>query len=232
MVDDAGPSRAGARAGRALRRALRAPPAPARAERRPQHRRASARTASSWCSSTTTSAPARAGSRRCSTRRAEHPEVDVFTGPITARLEGSRAAQLRARGAADHDARPRRAGRRRPRYAWGANMAIRRSALERVGPFDVDARARRRRAGVAGPPARAATPGARVLYVAGARRRAPPRGRRRAPARARSHRLRARPRGAALRRRAAAARPSLRARAAHARRLRRARACAAAARPG
>ena len=23
------------------------------------------------------------------------------------------------------------------RYAWGANMAIRRSALERVGPFDV-----------------------------------------------------------------------------------------------
>jgi GT2 family glycosyltransferase len=66
----------------------------------------------------------------------EHPEVDVFTGPIRPRLEG---------------ARPRTCGREGPpitsldlgaqdteaRYAWGANMTIRRSALERVGPFDV-----------------------------------------------------------------------------------------------
>lgn len=65
----------------------------------------------------------------------EHPEVDVFTGPLTARLEG------RA---------PHTCGRERPpittlelgpedthtRYAWGANMAIRRSALERIGPFE------------------------------------------------------------------------------------------------
>jgi GT2 family glycosyltransferase len=65
----------------------------------------------------------------------EHAEVDVFTGPVRARLEG------RA---------PRSCGRERPpittlelgpqdtptRYAWGANMAIRRSALERVGPFE------------------------------------------------------------------------------------------------
>jgi GT2 family glycosyltransferase len=64
-----------------------------------------------------------------------HPEVDVFTGPIRARLEG------RA---------PHSCGRERPpittlelggsdtptRYAWGANMALRRSALERTGPFD------------------------------------------------------------------------------------------------
>jgi GT2 family glycosyltransferase len=64
------------------------------------------------------------------------PQVDVFTGPITAQLEG------RA---------PRTCGRERPpittldlgphdtdtTYAWGANMAIRRAALERVGPFDV-----------------------------------------------------------------------------------------------
>jgi GT2 family glycosyltransferase len=64
------------------------------------------------------------------------PQVDVFTGPITAQLEGPA---------------PRTCGRERPpittlelgrhdtdtRYAWGANMAIRRAALERVGPFDV-----------------------------------------------------------------------------------------------
>ncbi len=64
-----------------------------------------------------------------------HPDVDVFTGPILPRLEGSP---------------PRSCGREGPpitaldlgprdtvtRYAWGANMAIRRSALERIGPFD------------------------------------------------------------------------------------------------
>ena len=64
-----------------------------------------------------------------------HPDVDVFAGPIHAVLEGPA---------------PRSCGRERPpittlelgsrdteaRYAWGANMAIRRSALERVGPFD------------------------------------------------------------------------------------------------
>ena len=66
----------------------------------------------------------------------ENPLVDVFTGPIRPCLEGPR---------------PRSCGREGPPitsldlggedtfapYAWGANMAIRRSALERVGPFDV-----------------------------------------------------------------------------------------------
>jgi GT2 family glycosyltransferase len=67
-----------------------------------------------------------------------HPAVDVFTGPIHPRLEG------RA---------PRSCGREGPpltsldlgakdttsvRFAWGTNMTIRRSALERVGPFDVN----------------------------------------------------------------------------------------------
>ncbi len=96
----------------------------------------------------------------------EHPDVDVFTGPIRPRLEGSP---------------PRTCGRERPpittldlgasntdtRYAWGANMAIRRAALERVGAFDVslehggDEQEWQDRL-------RAGTPGARVLYVAGA----------------------------------------------------------------
>ncbi len=66
----------------------------------------------------------------------EHPEREVFTGPIMPRLEGSP---------------PHSCGREEPpitaldlgpadtstRFAWGANMAIRRAALDRVGPFDV-----------------------------------------------------------------------------------------------
>jgi GT2 family glycosyltransferase len=67
----------------------------------------------------------------------EHPHAQVFTGPIRPRLEGQA---------------PRSCGREDPpitsldlgssdtddvRYAWGANMTVRRSALHRVGPFDV-----------------------------------------------------------------------------------------------
>lgn len=70
-------------------------------------------------------------------QRAEaHPDVELFTGPIAPRLEGKP---------------PRSCGREGPpitslqlgpvdcetRYAWGSNMAIRRRALQRVGPFDV-----------------------------------------------------------------------------------------------
>jgi GT2 family glycosyltransferase len=66
----------------------------------------------------------------------EHPAAEVFTGPIRARLEGRP---------------PHSCGREAPpittldlgqrdtaevRYAWGANMTVRRRALERVGPFD------------------------------------------------------------------------------------------------
>jgi GT2 family glycosyltransferase len=96
----------------------------------------------------------------------EHPDVDVFAGPIRPRLEG-RPPRTCGRegppittlelGASDIDAK----------YAWGANMAIRRGALERVGAFDVslehggDEQEWQDRL-------RAQTPGARVLYVAGA----------------------------------------------------------------
>jgi hypothetical protein len=96
----------------------------------------------------------------------ENPGVDVFTGPIRARLEGPaprscgrEAPPITALdlGAADADAR----------FAWGANMAIRRGALTRVGPFDPslehggDEQEWQERL-------RALEPGARVLYVAGA----------------------------------------------------------------
>jgi GT2 family glycosyltransferase len=96
----------------------------------------------------------------------EHPATDVFAGRITARLEGSP---------------PRSCGREAPPittldlgerdtetpFAWGANMAIRRSALERVGPFDLsvaeggDEQEWQERLA-------AVSPSARTLYVAGA----------------------------------------------------------------
>lgn len=95
-----------------------------------------------------------------------HPEVEIFAGAISACLEGPA---------------PRGCGRERPplttlelgprdretQFAWGANMAIRRTALERVGAFDVslehggDEQEWQERL-------RLQTPGARVLYVAGA----------------------------------------------------------------
>jgi GT2 family glycosyltransferase len=98
-----------------------------------------------------------------------HTDVDVFTGPIAPRLEGEggwgRISCGREGppitsldlGANDTDAR----------YAWGANMAIRRAALTRVGPFELaleyggDEQEWQDRL-------RAAAPDARVLYVAAA----------------------------------------------------------------
>ncbi len=95
-----------------------------------------------------------------------NPDVDVLAGPIRAVLEGGgphscgrEDAPITTLDLGEHDTDAR--------YAWGANMAIRRSALERVGPFDVslehggDEQEWQDRL-------RADTPGARVLYVAGA----------------------------------------------------------------
>src|SRR5579863_5199898 len=65
-----------------------------------------------------------------------HPDVDVFTGPIIARFEG-RAARRHTCG---REGPPithtdSGGGERDVRRAWGANMAIRRSALDAVGRF-------------------------------------------------------------------------------------------------
>ena len=96
----------------------------------------------------------------------EHPDVVVLAGRITARLDGPA---------------PRSCGREAPpittldlgeevretSFAWGANMAIRRSAFTRVGPFDPvlgdggDEQEWQERM-------RRLDPGARVLYVPGA----------------------------------------------------------------
>jgi glycosyltransferase involved in cell wall biosynthesis len=66
----------------------------------------------------------------------EHPEVDLFTGPIRPYLEGP---GLRSCGGEAPPITSLDLGGKdtRARYAWGANMAIRRSALERVGQFDI-----------------------------------------------------------------------------------------------
>lgn len=67
----------------------------------------------------------------------EHPGIQVFTGPIRVRLEGRPPRSCGREGPPitsldlgpdDRDDAP---------YAWGANMAMRRAALERNGPFDV-----------------------------------------------------------------------------------------------
>ncbi len=65
-----------------------------------------------------------------------HRGFEVFTGPIHARLEGPaphscgrESAPITSLELGAHDVQTR--------YAWGANMAVRREALERVGPFDI-----------------------------------------------------------------------------------------------
>lgn len=98
-----------------------------------------------------------------------HPDVDVFTGPIRVRLEGRGGRGSRSCGR-EHPpitALDLGAGDVETSFAWGANMAIRRSALQRIGPFDTtleqggDEQEWQERL-------RACTPDAHVLYVAGA----------------------------------------------------------------
>ncbi len=99
----------------------------------------------------------------------EHPDVDVFAGAIRPRLEGRGGWGSRSCGREAPPITTLELGcsDTETRYAWGANMAIRRSALERVGPFDVtlehggDEQEWQDRL-------RTRDPGARVLYVAGA----------------------------------------------------------------
>jgi GT2 family glycosyltransferase len=66
----------------------------------------------------------------------ENPDVEVFAGRILPRLEGSppRGCGREGPPITSLDLGPRDTA---TRFAWGANMAIRRNALERIGPFDV-----------------------------------------------------------------------------------------------
>src|ERR1700684_3271869 len=96
----------------------------------------SAPAASWWCSSTTTCRCVRGGWLRCCSPRASTPPGGEFSpGPTPARLEGSPPHSCGREGApiTTLDLGPEDTP---ARYAWGANMAIRRRALERVGPFD------------------------------------------------------------------------------------------------
>ncbi len=65
----------------------------------------------------------------------EHPGHEAFGGPIRPRLEGSR---LRACGREPLPLTSLDLGGsdREAEFAWGANLAVRRSALERIGRFD------------------------------------------------------------------------------------------------
>ena len=69
----------------------------------------------------------------------EHPHAEVLAGPIHPRLEGRGGWGRHSCGREGSpitslDLGPEDSDR--VRYAWGANMTVRRSALERVGPFD------------------------------------------------------------------------------------------------
>ena len=116
---------------------------------------------------------------------ARHPDAEAFGGPIRARFEGPP---------------PRGCGREEPPittldlggsdreadFVWGANFAVRRGAIERVGPFDESiVRPARRRGGVAGAPARGGRadrlPGRAPGSTTAARPRTPACGRWRAP---------------------------------------------------
>jgi glycosyltransferase involved in cell wall biosynthesis len=66
-----------------------------------------------------------------------HPYADAFGGPIRARFEGRTPSScgredppITTLDLGDHDAEAP--------MVWGANMAIRRRALDRIGPFDED----------------------------------------------------------------------------------------------
>jgi glycosyltransferase involved in cell wall biosynthesis len=68
---------------------------------------------------------------------ARHPEAEALGGPIRARLEG---APPRGCGREDPPITTLDLGTedRPAEMVWGANMALTRSAVERVGPFDED----------------------------------------------------------------------------------------------
>jgi GT2 family glycosyltransferase len=64
-----------------------------------------------------------------------HPDADAFGGPIRARLEG-RAPSSCGREAPPITTLDLGSQDTEAKMVWGANLAIRRSALERLGPFD------------------------------------------------------------------------------------------------
>ncbi len=69
----------------------------------------------------------------------EHPHAQVFTGPIRPRLEGRGGWSRHSCGREGPPITSLDLGSEdtdRVRFAWGANLTVRRSALERVGPFD------------------------------------------------------------------------------------------------
>ena len=73
--------------------------------------------------------------RRCSPASRAAPDHDVFGGPIRARLEGGgpRACGREPAPITTLDLGP---DDRDVAFVWSANMAVRRRALERIGPFD------------------------------------------------------------------------------------------------
>ena len=167
VVDDAGPSEPARAAGRAPRRPLRGRIEGTRPERRAQHRRRARHRRAGRVPRRRRPAFARLARSAAARRAPSTPTVEVFAGPDHGDAGRTGAAQLRARAAADHDARPRRPGPSGALRVGRQHGDPPQRRFERVGPVRRDARRGRRRAGVAGT-LRGDDP-ARVLYAAAPR---------------------------------------------------------------
>ena len=189
--------RGDARGRRAPRRALPRPRRAARPERRAQHRpgghrraarvlRRRRRRGAPGLARRAAGAPRRPAPTRSPSSPARSTPASRTTASAPAGARG-RPITFLDLGAADRDCD----------HAWGANMAVRRSAVERAGRFD---EARELYGDEQEWQARVKAAGGRIRYVAGRRARPPPRGRRRAPARAVPRRLPPRAGQPALRR--------------------------------
>ncbi len=135
LVVDDGATDATPEVAGAPRRARRAPRRAAQPQRGPQHRPARVARAADRVRGRRRARARRAGSRRCSRapsaiprrRRSEARSVPASKGPRRA-AAAARIRRSPRSTSAPHD--------READMVWGANFAVRRSAVERIGPFD------------------------------------------------------------------------------------------------
>ena len=109
------------------------------------------------------------------TAASEHPDVDVFAGPIRPRLEGRRTPRSCGREGAPITTLELGAERHRDAVRMGCEHGDQARGAGAGGRVRRVARARRRRAGVAGPPARRQARGEGAVR-GGRRGRSPPHG--------------------------------------------------------
>ena len=123
------------RGGRQIRRAGRPARRAAQPERRPQHRPARGARRADRVRGRRRATCRRAGSTRSWRGPRRHPDAEAFGGPIRPRFEGHAP---RSCGREDPPITTLDLGAedREAEMVWGANFAVRRSAVDRIGEFD------------------------------------------------------------------------------------------------